>query len=921
MTYFDKKPNLFRIIVFFLFAFLFFVGLTNFVRYASSPTDENLFTNIPSRIMVNVPIPLQNSDTDLLEPGDLIIKVQDKYADSLDTVYRLLSEAGPDAELDISFFRPRLDKKFSGSVQAADIDTSMLQMIPPSVYIISVAEGGASDRAGMLPGDLVYRINGKDFESSAQADRIMRQGSLDKLNDYDIYRAAKKMTLHVKLARFGFAFSIFSAFLSGILFMFIGTWLGIIRPQFIGARQIALTFIFFGYAIAIIFNRRDIHADWITSARDILLILSIFISIGLWFNSNFYFPRIEHKLLGRKWIRRIQWGLVALSILLTIMYDNSGFFGSLTAIVLFNLIVNFIYRKEFSLEGKQVSRSLKWTARIVGVLLIGMSIYNSVNQGAGIYYYFGLVLLILPVTYLYTIGRYRLFDLDLRVRRNIQYTALSWGWGLLILLALVYGLEVLPTVDLGLPNIRFSSTSLEITDEALNIQERVILEKFVLMIVAVFLTYLAWKIRGFGQQLIDRKYFRSKFDHRRAATELAEMMSTRLNMVDLARGIAEKITDLLHLKQVGVLFFKKQETCCCREGHGFDGKTWDEFCVKVDKDVMRYLNSIEKRDQIYTDDLPTSLNEDFRKRNIRIIIPIYYKQKIVGALLIGEKLSESPFDQEDLSFLSSAARQASVAIENAFLYEELTEQERLKHELDIARRIQLSSLPEKAPEIEGLQVAGQSRPALEVGGDYYDYLNGADNGLTVIVGDVSGKGTSAALYMSRIQGIMRSLHSFELNPRDLFIRANILLNRDIARQSFVTALGALFDTRKQSILFARAGHLPIFYFDAVDNSVKQIAPSGIGIGLDKREIFQQQLEEMEFKYTTGDVFLFVTDGVTEAFSSDGDEFGEERVAELLKNMHDSNVREIRDAIFNSVEEFTGDNDPHDDQTVVVVKAV
>jgi len=86
MTFFDKKPNLFRIIVFFLFAFLFFIGLTNFVRYASSPTDENLFTNIPSRIMVKVPIPLQNSDTDLLEPGDLIIKVQDNYADSLDTV-------------------------------------------------------------------------------------------------------------------------------------------------------------------------------------------------------------------------------------------------------------------------------------------------------------------------------------------------------------------------------------------------------------------------------------------------------------------------------------------------------------------------------------------------------------------------------------------------------------------------------------------------------------------------------------------------------------------------------------------------------------------------------------------------------------------------------------------------------------------
>jgi serine phosphatase RsbU (regulator of sigma subunit) len=105
-----------------------------------------------------------------------------------------------------------------------------------------------------------------------------------------------------------------------------------------------------------------------------------------------------------------------------------------------------------------------------------------------------------------------------------------------------------------------------------------------------------------------------------------------------------------------------------------------------------------------------------------------------------------------------------MAMENAFLYEELAEKERMKHELAIARRIQLASLPQKTPVVKGLEIAGSSLPALEVGGDFFDYLNGSTDHLTVVVGDVSGKGTSAALYMSKVQGILRSLHPREPSP-------------------------------------------------------------------------------------------------------------------------------------------------------------
>lgn len=295
------------------------------------------------------------------------------------------------------------------------------------------------------------------------------------------------------------------------------------------------------------------------------------------------------------------------------------------------------------------------------------------------------------------------------------------------------------------------------------------------------------------------------------------------------------------------------------------------------------------------------------------------KEKLVGVLLIGEKRSESPFHQDDLEFLTSIAKQSSVAIENAFLYEELAEQERLKHELQIARQIQLASLPQSTPIMDGLEIDGISVPALEVGGDYFDYLNGQPNEITVIVGDVSGKGTSAALYMSKVQGILRSLHGFNLSPRDLFIHANNLLCKDLEKKSFVTAIGGFFNSKSHSMSLARAGHLPLYYYDARSDKVKMVTPKGLGLGLKNSKVFSSQIEELKIEFRSGDVFLFITDGITEAQNETGEEFGEERVTLILKNNHLLRSDEIRNVYFDALKRFTSDSYQHDDQTLVVVK--
>jgi serine phosphatase RsbU (regulator of sigma subunit) len=256
----------------------------------------------------------------------------------------------------------------------------------------------------------------------------------------------------------------------------------------------------------------------------------------------------------------------------------------------------------------------------------------------------------------------------------------------------------------------------------------------------------------------------------------------------------------------------------------------------------------------------------------------------------------------------------------------LAEQQRLKHELDIARRIQIASLPQVTPRIAGLDIAGISIPAQEVGGDYFDYLNGVPNEstdeITIIVGDVSGKGTSAALYMSKVQGIMRSLHDFGLSPRDLFIRANQLLFKDLEKTSFFTAVGAAFKSRQHSLALARAGHSPVFHYRANTGEIQIIVPKGIGLGLTGSEKFASELTEEMIRYEKGDVFVFITDGITEAHNVTGDEFGEENVLQILQNHNGAGAKRIlRDQIISSVNHFTQNAQQHDDLTVVVVKAV
>jgi serine phosphatase RsbU (regulator of sigma subunit) len=248
------------------------------------------------------------------------------------------------------------------------------------------------------------------------------------------------------------------------------------------------------------------------------------------------------------------------------------------------------------------------------------------------------------------------------------------------------------------------------------------------------------------------------------------------------------------------------------------------------------------------------------------------------------------------------------------------EKQRLDDELRIARDIQKSLLPVELPRLPGLDIADLCEPAREVGGDYYDFFALGPRQLGVLVADVSGKGTSAALYMAELKGLMLALSHTERSPRALLIRVNRLLAAHLDNRSFITMTYAIIDLDAGTLTCARAGHTPLIVVSGGESRV--IVPDGMVLGLrlpGAGEKFESLLQEHTRRIAVGDVIVFYTDGITEAMDPAGELFGDAALARVLSAHHDLDAAGIRERVVREVRAFVGDAEPHDDMTMVVLK--
>ena len=275
--------------------------------------------------------------------------------------------------------------------------------------------------------------------------------------------------------------------------------------------------------------------------------------------------------------------------------------------------------------------------------------------------------------------------------------------------------------------------------------------------------------------------------------------------------------------------------------------------------------------------------------------------------------------RDQLGDLAQSFNSMSQGIED--LLEQQGEKERMEEDLRVARNIQMSLLPQQYVDVEGLKISAVCLPANEMGGDYYDLLPLSNHRLGVLIADVSGKGTSAALYMAELKGLILSLSRNHASPKDLLSELNEILAPNLDRRSFVTMTYAVIDSKKRTLRVARAGHNPLIHFDGRTGETRLLSPPGLALGFDPGERFRSIIEEVEMPLVPGDSFLFFTDGISEAMNGSAELFGEGRLASILKDANQLSSDELKERILHEVRTFAAGESPHDDMTLVIVKVV
>jgi serine phosphatase RsbU (regulator of sigma subunit)/putative methionine-R-sulfoxide reductase with GAF domain len=298
-----------------------------------------------------------------------------------------------------------------------------------------------------------------------------------------------------------------------------------------------------------------------------------------------------------------------------------------------------------------------------------------------------------------------------------------------------------------------------------------------------------------------------------------------------------------------------------------------------------------------------------------LIAPLMTRGEVVGAMLVDQGARPTRFTQHEIEVVMGIANQAAIAIEGARLTRAAEEKKRLEYELGLARQIQKSFLPEACPVIGGYQICSMWQTAREVSGDFYDFISLHGGRLGMLIADVSDKGMAAAMFMALSRTILRTMAIGKPTVRETVERANDVILADAHSDMFVTVFYAVLDPNIHRLTYVNAGHNPPLFYRAARNELTTLKGHGLALGV----LPGITLEDHEIEMECGDLLLMYTDGVTDAVNASEEEFGTERLADLVKSNAQLSVESLVDEITRAVTDFAGEGVRFDDLTMVAVK--
>jgi phosphoserine phosphatase RsbU/P len=591
------------------------------------------------------------------------------------------------------------------------------------------------------------------------------------------------------------------------------------------------------------------------------------------------------------------------------------------------------FAKTVPLEARRKSKVIFW-GTVAGVLPI--VIEKAAMDFAGYQPSFWvdvgtvIVLFLYPVSFVYAVVKHRVMEIPALLRRSARYVLVQRGYFLLLFCGALLAIFLFARFFSGI----FVQNS-----------------QIGMVLSAAFGVAMVWvsgPLVKRGTERIDRAFFRSSYDARVILQNLAEKTRTVTDRHELARLLQVQIEGALHPKSLA---------CYLEDGHGnlvvesgpisrgedavstklprpkfpvrFGARFTLEETAKIPA-ALPLLAELAKVGKAW--DVPPAVSEQSGEADDLApdcLVPIVGRNSgLMGLLVLGHRLSEEPYSSEDKSLLDSVADQAAVSLENIHLGEQIADRlevdRRNAHEMEIARDVQSRLFPQITPKLATLEYTGSCLQARQVGGDYYDFWDLGSSHLALVLADISGKGIAAALLMANLQANLRSRSAVArqdlLNTsRDgkwlpgLLKSVNQLFYENTPDDRYATVFLAVYDDTSRELEYANCGHNPPLLFRA-NGRVEKLGATATVIGLSSQWDCGTEI----IKLQPGDVLIIYTDGVTEANNATADEFGEDRLEQVVRRNLSSTPAQLLAAIQRAVQEFSF-GEQFDDLTLVVAR--
>lgn len=489
-----------------------------------------------------------------------------------------------------------------------------------------------------------------------------------------------------------------------------------------------------------------------------------------------------------------------------------------------------------------------------------------------------LAYLLIPVSFAFAILKYRLMEIDLIIKKTVIYGLLT-AFVVVAYLVLVGGVGTLLVRSTGVQNQTVTVAS-------------------TLAIAALLIP-----VRNRLQKVLERTLFRRKFDYEAALQSVSSQLTSVRDPEALLRRIAEITQQALQSRAVAIFVKEPGEPFAAAATIGVSEEAAEKTRLSWPGEMLSGLPIAFEATA-----LPEMESAKLRRMAGVYVVQARPKDETVALIVVGSKLTREAFDADDEEFLRKIAGHITDALA-------VRRSEKEQQEGRQAREIQRALLPTEIPQLPGFEIAGMSEAARAVGGDYYDVIDLGEGKLAFCIADVCGKGMTAALLMSGLQGAVRSLSSPETPPAELVKRVRRVVCRNLSAGKFITFFYAVLDANTRTIHYTNAGHNPPIAVRSVGEVIR-LRQGGPVLG---RLFSETPLQEGKLEVHPGDRVVLFTDGVSEARDEAEEEFGEDALANLISNARTKPAVDLQDEIVNAVSKYTGKNF-HDDVTLLVVAA-